>query len=177
MLGCVGRHGRVVVHRRPPRQADVPAAADEDGVGRIVVRYPDRSKLLCPDGRPAKQLRQPHPCHRSALCVAVPRRGPDQRCDVAGYPRSAAGIPAALRTKRLPAQPLRHLLVISHDDRVDGDPGAVRTDCALAHPWRPDPQSTLVLLAGAANHARPVPGQQRRMGVHRDGAPALGRRP
>ena len=48
---------------------------------------------------------------------------------------------------------------------------------AVAHPRRPDPESTMVLLVRAADHSHAVPGQQRRLGVHRDGAPAVDRRP
>ena len=45
----------------------------------------------------------------------------------------------------------------------------------VADPRRPDPEPAVVLLVRAADHSHAVPGQQRRLGVHRDGPAALGR--
>ena len=41
--GRIGGRGGAVLHRRRPGQADVPAAADEDGIRRIVVPHRNRS--------------------------------------------------------------------------------------------------------------------------------------
>ena len=54
ILGCwvaLAATVALVLQRRRPGQADVPSAADEDGFCRIVVRHPDRSRLLHPDRR------------------------------------------------------------------------------------------------------------------------------
>ena len=60
------------------------AAADEDGVGGVVVPHRNRSGLLHPDRRHPQQLRQRHPRHRGALRAAVPGRRQVQRRDAAG---------------------------------------------------------------------------------------------
>ena len=70
------RGGRTVPHRRRPGQADVPAAADEDGVGGIVVPHRDRPRLLDPHRRHPQQLRRRRPRHRGALRLpSSPRAG------------------------------------------------------------------------------------------------------
>ena len=60
----------------------------------------------------AQQLRKHLTRDRGALRAAVPRREPIQRRDVARRARPAAGLPTQVRAKRLPAQPVRHLLVV-----------------------------------------------------------------
>ena len=77
ILGCLVdacRGGWTVPHRRRPGQADVPAAADEDGVGGIVVPHRDRSRLLHPHRRHPQQLRQPSPT--SSRCPTSCRSSP-----------------------------------------------------------------------------------------------------
>ena len=85
-------------------------------------------------------------------------------------------VPSQVRSGRLPAQPVRHVLVVPRDDRIHGVPSVVRRRGAVAHPPGPHPRSAVVLPAGAAHAADAVPRQQRWLGVHRDGPPAVGGR-
>ena len=55
-------------------------------------------------------------------------------------------------------------------------PGRIRARRAVVDARRPYSRSTLVRVVGSDQHSGTVPGQQRRLGVHRDGPPAVGGR-
>ena len=77
---------------------------------------------------------------------------------------------------RLSAEPVRHLLGIPHDDRIARCPSAVRTCDDMAHPRRSSTRRPLAVRLRAGDVADPVPGQQRGLGLHRNGQTALGGR-
>ena len=83
---CGDHHRRrsAGLHRRYAGQADVQAAADEDGLGGIAVPHRDRPGLLDPHHRDAQQLRQRPARARGAVRAAVPGREQVQRRDAAG---------------------------------------------------------------------------------------------
>ena len=93
-----------------------------------------------------------------------------------GRQGSAGAVRGQVRPRRLPAQPVRDVLGVPRDDRIDGGPGRVRARRPVVDARRPHSRSTLVRMAGSDQHSDTVSGQQRRLGVHRDGPPAVGRR-
>ena len=119
--------------------------------------------LLHPHRGHAQQLRQRHPPHRGALRAAVPRRGQVHRRDPGWRRRPAEEGRGEVRPRRLPPEPVRHLLVVPRDDRLPGVPGPVRAGRAVADPaaaacptrsgsrasrWSPCPRPFLANSAG-----------------------------
>ena len=86
-------------------------------------------------------------------------------------------VPGSVRPRRLPAQPVRDLLGVPRDDRIDR---ASRSLFALVALWLTRggriPGQRWFGWLRSDQHPDTVPGQQRRLGVHRDGPPAVGGR-
>ena len=176
-VGDGGLGGRPGDHRRHPGQADVRAAADEDGLRGIVVPHRDRPRLLHPHRRHAQQLRQRHPrSSRCPTCCPFLAEGKFNGVTLEGV----KDLQEQYEEQFGPGNYRPNLFVTYWSFRAMigllAVLGAVRRGRAVDDPRRPGAGPAWFCVAGPARHPHAVPGQQRRLGVHRDGPPALGGR-
>src|SRR5581483_9513921 len=156
--------------------ADDKAAADEDGRRRGALHHPERRELLAVRHRAVAEI----PVEVAGLDPpAAPALGARRQLverPRRGHQRPAGAGGAALRPRQLPPDRRRRLLDLPHHDRP-------RLPCRAPRRRRPAARTAArtARRLGPLPAARGVGGgdparrQPRRLAVHRDGAPAVGR--